>query len=64
MFGDSFTGALRRFIAQDFRRTVVLQHEISSTATFDRAAVAAERPNVVIQELVERALVYADRVNR
>ncbi len=62
LFGDSFTGALRRFVAQDFRRTVVLQHEISGTEHFDRAAVAAERPNVVIQELVERALVYADRV--
>jgi hypothetical protein len=61
LFGDSFSIALRRFVAEDFHRTVVMQHEITSVHHFDRAAVAAEKPAVVIQELVERALMNADR---
>jgi hypothetical protein len=61
LFGDSFSIALKRFVAQDFRRTVVMQHEIAGEHHFDRNAVAAERPAVVIQELVERALVHEDR---
>lgn len=58
LFGDSFSVALKRFVAQDFRRTVVMQHEITGAHQFDRAALGAEKPNVVIQELVERALVH------
>ena len=61
VFGDSFTVALRRFLAQDFRRTLVMQHEITGVYHFDRAAVERERPRVVVQELVERALVFSDR---
>jgi len=61
LFGDSFTIALRRFLAEDFRRTVVMQHSIPNALQFDRAAVEAEKPAVVVQELVERALVYGDR---
>jgi hypothetical protein len=59
VFGDSFTGALRVFLAEDFRRTVVLQHDIRKGIQFDRAAVEAEKPTVVIQELIERSLVYS-----
>jgi alginate O-acetyltransferase complex protein AlgJ len=61
VFGDSFSLILRRFIAEDFRRTVVLQHEITHGVQFDRAAIEAEMPTVVIQELIERSLVYSAR---
>jgi alginate O-acetyltransferase complex protein AlgJ len=61
VFGDSFSIALRGFLAEDFGRTVILQHSIPNALQFDRAAVEAEKPAVVIQELVERALVYSDR---
>jgi alginate O-acetyltransferase complex protein AlgJ len=61
VFGDSFSIALRGFLAEDFSRTVILQHGIASALQFDRAAVEAEKPAVVIQELIERALVYGDR---
>jgi len=61
VFGDSFTVALRRFLAQDFRRTLVMQHEITGVYHFDRAAVERERPHIVVQELVERAFVFSDR---
>jgi hypothetical protein len=61
VFGDSFSVALRRFLAEDFRRTVVLQHEITDGVQFDRAAIEAEKPAVVIQELIERSLVYSAR---
>ncbi len=61
IFGDSFSVQLRRFLAEDFRRTVVLQHEITHGVQFDRAAIEAEKPTVVIQELIERSLVYSAR---
>jgi hypothetical protein len=61
LFGDSFSVILRQFVAEDFRRTVVLQHEITHGVQFDRAAVEAEKPAVVIQELIERSLVYSAR---
>jgi hypothetical protein len=61
LFGDSFTIALRGFLAEDFSRTVVMQHSIPNALQFDRRAIEAEKPAVVIQELVERALVYSDR---
>jgi hypothetical protein len=61
VFGDSFSVVLRRFLAEDFRRTVVLQHEITHGVQFDRAAIEAEKPTVVIQELIERSLVYSAR---
>lgn len=61
VFGDSFTGALRKFVAEDFSRTVVMQHSIAGAQQFDRVAIERERPRVVIQELIERALVYSDR---
>ena len=61
LFGDSFSVALRGFLAEDFRRTVVLQHEITDGVQFDRAAIEAEKPTVVVDELIERSLVYSDR---
>ena len=61
LFGDSFTLALRPFLAEDFSRLVVMQHSIPNALQFDRAAIEAEKPAVVIQELIERALVYSDR---
>jgi hypothetical protein len=61
LFGDSFTLALRPFLAEDFGRFVVMQHSIPNALQFDRTAIDAEKPAVVIQELIERALVYSDR---
>ena len=53
MFGDSFGGALRPLVSESFRRIV---HVYYGTQPFNEHLVAAEHPNVVIQELVERAL--------
>ncbi|HEY0396621.1 MAG TPA: hypothetical protein VGD01_19245 [Candidatus Elarobacter sp.] len=64
LFGDSFTLALRPFLAEDFSRLVVMQHSIPNALQFDRTAIEAEKPGVVIQELIERALVYSDRFQR
>jgi hypothetical protein len=61
LFGDSFTIALGRFLAEDFSRMVVMQHGIENGLQFDRRAIEAERPAVVVEELVERALVNSDR---
>jgi alginate O-acetyltransferase complex protein AlgJ len=63
-FGDSFLAGLRPFLAEDARRFVALDHHSVQGPQFDRAAVAAERPNVVIQELVERSLVFAGTFSR
>ncbi|MDB5070609.1 MAG: hypothetical protein JWM87_1720 [Candidatus Eremiobacteraeota bacterium] len=60
LFGDSFTGMLRRFLAEDFSRMVVMQHSIENGLQFDRSAIEAERPAVVVEELVERALVNSN----
>lgn len=52
VFRDSFFAAQAQFLARHFRRTVL----ISGTG-FDPAVVERERPDVVIQEMVERTLV-------
>jgi hypothetical protein len=60
VFGDSFLDRLRPFLAENFRRTVVLRHRSVTGVQFDPAVIATERPNVVIQELVERSLVFGN----
>jgi hypothetical protein len=52
IFHDSFMAALRPFLAQSFRRAVYVQ------GPFDAAVVAREKPDVVLDERVER---YLDR---
>jgi hypothetical protein len=61
LFGDSFSDALRRFLAEDVSRLVVMRRSISDTVQFDHTAISQERPAVVIDELVERALFFGDR---
>jgi alginate O-acetyltransferase complex protein AlgJ len=61
MFGDSFSGPMLPFFAEDFRRTILLQQHLPNTPHFDRTIVEAEHPNVVIQELVERSLVFGSQ---
>lgn len=51
VFRDSFASSLIPFLSDHFRRIVY-----SSEYTFNRAIVEFERPDVVIQEMVERAL--------
>ncbi len=58
IFGDSFSSALTPFLAEDFDRTVVANYAPAFPAVrFDRHLVAAARPRIVIQEIVERSLV-------
>lgn len=53
VFGDSFAGgSLASFLAEDFSRTVVF-----AMTKMDRSIVEAERPGVVIMEIVERDLI-------
>jgi hypothetical protein len=59
VFGDSFTDAIAPFLAESFRRTVVLRHVNVTDVQFDPRIVEAEKPRVVIQELAERSLVFA-----
>ena len=60
VFGDSFSSGLRPFLAENFRRTVLLRYRGVPGVQFDTAVIEAERPNVVIQELAERSLVFGD----
>ncbi len=53
MFRDSFSGAILPLISEHFRRIVY-----AWKYTLDRDLVERERPDVVIQELVERALMW------
>lgn len=48
---DSFAGALMPMIAEHFQRAVFIP-----TYVMDREAIGRERPNVVVQEMVERML--------
>ena len=52
---DSFGENLTPFLAERFRRTVVVEG-----SRLDRALIERERPDVVIQEFVERALMCPD----
>jgi len=56
-FGDSFMAQIQPFFAESFRRTVFMHQTTTLTAQFDRHALEAESPKVVIQEIVERNLV-------
>jgi alginate O-acetyltransferase complex protein AlgJ len=58
-FGDSYIDQLRPFLAESFRRAIFMHHDKISDNQFDKRALEAERPNVVIQEIVERNLVSA-----
>ena len=54
---DSFGAALVPFLAEHFRRTVFAWEDYP---VFDVGLIERERPDVVIQEMVERKLSYPD----
>jgi hypothetical protein len=58
-FGDSFLGQLQPFLDESFRRSVALHHVSVQGTQFDPYVLEAEKPDVVVQELVERSLVFA-----
>ncbi len=58
IFGDSFSTALRVFLAEDFDDTLVARYADTNSAQFDRRLVTTVKPRVVIQELVERSLPF------
>ncbi len=58
IFGDSFSAGIAPFLAEDFRLTAALQEGTARTPHFDPAVVLAAHANVVVQELVERNLVF------
>ena len=58
IFGDSFLEGLEPFLAEDFRRAVFLHHVSVEDVQFDRAILAVEHPQFVLQELVERSIVF------
>lgn len=60
VFGDSFSDQLAPLLAEDFRRTVHLQAGTALTPQFDERILLAERPTVVVQELVERNVFFGD----
>ncbi|HEY0382418.1 MAG TPA: hypothetical protein VGC72_09480 [Candidatus Elarobacter sp.] len=55
VFGDSFSEQLAPFLAESFRRMTVFHH-LTNAVQFDRRVVEAERPTIVVQELVERTI--------
>jgi alginate O-acetyltransferase complex protein AlgJ len=59
LFRDSFAAQLIPFLAEDFERILCIWN-----SAFERAIIEAERPNVVIQEIVERSLERALPVDR
>src|SRR5262249_47492351 len=59
IFRDSYTGHLVPMLSEHFRRVVYVWDY-----SFDRAMVERERPDVVIQELVERILKDPPPVDR
>jgi hypothetical protein len=59
MFCDSFTIALFPFLSEHFQRVAYIWQVFP---TFDTAMVHKEHPDVVIQELVERKLLYPELV--
>ena len=61
LIGDSFSIALVPLFAQDFRRTVHLRDRNFFANELGRPALLTEKPAVVIQELLERRLVFSSR---
>src|SRR5262249_47950937 len=59
MFCDSFTQAMFPFLAEHFHRIAFIWQYFP---TFDTAVVEREKPQIVIQELVERKLLYPELV--
>jgi hypothetical protein len=57
IFGDSFSEQIRPFFGESFRRVVNLHHIRPIDPQFDTRFLEREKPDVVIQQLVERGLV-------
>jgi alginate O-acetyltransferase complex protein AlgJ len=57
IFGDSFSEQVRPFFGESFRRVVTLHPILPTDPQFDTRILEIEKPDVVIQQLVERGLV-------
>ncbi len=57
IFGDSFSEQIRPFFGESLRRVVNLHHIRPIDPQFDTRFLEREKPDVVIQQLVERGLV-------
>ncbi|GAC1579539.1 MAG: hypothetical protein NVS3B7_13610 [Candidatus Elarobacter sp.] len=64
LIGDSFSAALAPLLAEDFRTTIHLQEHDFFASAFPRPFLLAQKPTVVVQELVERRLVYSGGFRR
>jgi alginate O-acetyltransferase complex protein AlgJ len=60
MFRDSFGAQLVPFLSEHFRRIVYITEP---APMFDTNVIERERPDIVIQEMVERKLEYPDMVD-
>ena len=63
VFGDSFVEQLQPFLSEVFRRAVFFHRANEFAEQFSIPVAAAERPAVIIDELVERNLVFGARLN-
>lgn len=57
LFGDSFLIAVAPFLAEDFSRTVFVERD--PVHGISRSVIEAEKPSIVIEEIVERSLAVA-----
>ncbi len=64
VFGDSFASALRRFLGEDFDTVLSATYVNAGATQFDRRIVETQKPRVVIQEIVERSLVFGPGADR
>ena len=52
-FRDSFTISMYPYIANDFKRAIMIEHK---GMKFDKSIIVQEKPDVVIYQFVERFL--------
>jgi hypothetical protein len=64
LFGDSFIEQLRQFLAEDFRRAVFIHRVAMTGPQFDEGVLERERPVVVVDELVERNMTFANLIKQ
>lgn len=57
MFRDSFATALRKFFARDYHRVVYVWQQ-----NWDKGFIEKEKPDIVIDEILERFLIFRDPV--
>ncbi len=62
LFGDSFLGALLPNVAESFRRVVSLHRVSINGLQFDKRVLEYEKPTLVVDEMVERTLVFSSLI--